>query len=138
MSLNSYVAQKRLAIFEELQQGLSPSEGSFDVQALKDARVKGAPQIGTTRYEPHAIFLEFIYQDPRSSSVVVTVELAPPERIVFMPVPEWVIESIWQGEIDGSFLFESEADALLKSFRSEMEPHANLKWFGPRQAKRRE
>lgn len=139
MPLNTYVAEKRLALFEELKRGASPSEGEFDATLLAEGRMKAAqPQMGTTRYEPNAIVIEFIFPDARSSATVFPVRLTPPERIVFLPVPEWVIESIWQGDIDGSYHFESDARALLATFEKGLEPEANAPWFGPRAAKRRE
>lgn len=134
MPLNAYVAEVRLRIFEDLQKGLPPHEGEYDAQALRDGQVKGKPQMGTTRFEPEAIMLEFIYPDPKSSSTVLTVRLPAPERIVFLPVPAWVVESIWQGEISGSHQFESDARRLVEEFRQELEPEANLKHFGARPA----
>lgn len=138
MTLNAYAAERRLSILAELREGRRPSEGSYDEQVLADARVKGPPQLGTTRFEPDAIIVEFIYPDPASSATVLPVRLAAPERIVFLPVPEWVVESIWQGDVDGTYHFESEARRLLAEFENELEPARNAKWFLPRQAKRRE
>jgi hypothetical protein len=138
MTLNAYAAEKRLRIFEDLQQGQPPREGEYSDQTLQEGRVKGKPQMGSTRYEPHAIIVEFIYPDPKSSATVLSVRLPSPERIVFLPVPEWVIESIWQGEIDGSYQFESDARSMLKKFEAELGEEENQPWFGPRQAKRRE
>ncbi|MBX3120151.1 MAG: hypothetical protein KF784_13885 [Fimbriimonadaceae bacterium] len=138
MPLNAYAAEKRLMIFEQLKQGLPPSEGEFDEQTFLDAKVKGLPQMGTTRYEPQAIYLEFIYPDPQGGSAIVTVKLDAPERIIFLPVPEWVIESIWQGDIDGSYHFESDAQALVAKFEAELTADGNEKWFGKQMAKRRE
>ncbi len=138
MTLNEFAAGIRRTIFDELRDGREPSQGSFDAATLKAGKVKGTPQVGTTRYEPSAIHLEFIFPDPTSSATILTVTVAPPERIVFLPVPEWVIESIWQGDVDGSYHFESDAKRLLEGLAKETEPEANLKWFGPRQAKRRE
>lgn len=138
MSLNSYAAEQRLAIFAELQKGLPPSVGSYSLEALAEAKKKGAPTMGSTRYEPSQIHFEFIYPDPLSSATILTVTIPSPERIVHLPVPEWVVESIWQGEISGSFHFESDARALLERFSTEIEVGANEKWFGPQQAKRRE
>jgi hypothetical protein len=121
-----------------LKQGLPPSQGEFNDAVWKDGKVKGHPQMGTTRYEPNAIIFEFIYPDPQTTATVLSVHLKSPERIVFLPVPEWVVETIWQGEIDGTFHFESEALGLVAAFQSELTEEGNLKWFGPRQAKRRE
>ncbi|MBN9502607.1 MAG: hypothetical protein BGO01_17595 [Armatimonadetes bacterium 55-13] len=138
MTLNAYAAAKRLAIFDELQAGHEPSEGLFDHAILEEGRVKGHPQMGTTTYEPNCISLEFIYPDPSTSATVLSVKLTPPERIVFLPVPEWVVESIWQGEISGSFHFESDAQKLYEALGSEITAENNKKWFGPQMAKRRE
>jgi len=55
-----------------------------------------------------------------------------------LPVPEWVVESIWQGDVAGSFHFERDAKRLLASFEQELEPDDNQKYFGPQMAKRRE
>jgi hypothetical protein len=136
--LNAFVSEKRAKIFEELLQGLAPSEGDFSEELLKEGRVKGKPQMGTTRFEPTSIVLEFIYPDPRTSATILPVRIVTPERILFMPVPDWVVESIWQGEIDGTYHFESEAAQLLAVYAASLEAEANGKWFGPRPATRRE
>ncbi len=138
MTLNAYSAKKKLAIFEELKKGQAPSEGAYDEATFKEASVKASPLVGSTRYEPTAIYLEFIYSDPKSTTIIFSVKLTPPERIVFMPVPSWVIENIWQGDITGTHHFESEAKRLYEEFGTELETEPNLKWFGPQMAKRRE
>ena len=138
MNLNAYAAERRLAFLEDLKRGWPPSDAEFDEATFKEGKVKGQPQMGTTRYEPHAIIFEFIYPDAHTSATVLSVRIKPPERIVFLPVPEWVIETIWQGDIDGSFHFESEALRLVAALQSEIAVGANERWFGPRQAKRRE
>jgi hypothetical protein len=134
MRLNQYVAEKRLAIFDDLKKGLPPREGVFDAHVLAEAKVKGVPQMGATRYTPDAVHIEFIYPDAATSAAVVTVTLTPPERIVFMPVPGWVVESIWQGEIDGSYHFESDAYALLRGFEEGLSASRNGELFGHRMA----
>ena len=138
MNLNAYAAERRLSFFEDLKRGWPPRDAEFDEAVFKEGKVKGEPQMGTTRYEPHAIVFEFIYPDASSSATVLSVRIAPPERIVFLPVPEWVIETIWQGDIDGSYHFESEAMRLVSMLQSELGADANLKWFGKRDPKRRE
>lgn len=138
MNLNAYAAEKRLALLEDLKKGLPPREGEFSEVLFKEGKVKGQPQMGTTLYHPSSIVFEFIYPDPHTTATVLSVRLPSPERIVFLPVPEWVVETIWQGEIDGSFHFESEALALMAGLQAELEPSANEKWFGKRDAKRRE
>lgn len=129
MTLNAYAASKRLAILEDLKQKGLPGEGEYDETALAAGKVKGEPQLGSTRFEPDAILVEFIYPDPASSATILTVKLTPPERIVYLPVPEWVVESIWQGEISGSFHFESDARGLLAELENELSPEQNSRWF---------
>jgi len=138
MTLNAYVAAKRLAIFDELKLGHPPSEGEFDAVLFSEAKVKGEPQLGSTRFEPDSIYVEFIYPSPQTSSSVVTVKLTAPERIVFLPVPGWVVENIWQGDIAGTYHFESEAIRLYEELGRELSRGENEKWFGPQMAKRRE
>ena len=137
MSLNAFAAERRLAIFEELKKGLEPS-GEFDTALLAEGKAKGAPQMGATQYKPDRIAFEFIYPDPGSTATVLTVAISPPERIVFMPVPEWVIENIWQGDVTGSFHFISDAERLYAALGSELQVGSNEKWFEPQMAKRRE
>ena len=138
MTLNAYAAEKRLSLLQALKQGLAPLEGEFDATILAEGRVKGEPQMGSTRYDSHAIYCEFIYPDAKTTSTILTIKLESPERIVFLPVPEWVVENIWQGDIAGTFHFESEARRLYEVLGEELESEANLKWFGPQMVKRRE
>jgi hypothetical protein len=138
MNLNAFAAEKRMALYEDLRKGLPPHEGEYSDALFKEGKVKGQPQMGTTRYEPHALVFEFIYPDPQTSATVLSVRLVSPERIVFLPVPDWVVETIWQGDIDGSFHFETEALELVAGLQAEMGTDANLKWFGKREPKRRE
>ena len=123
-----------MRIFAELKAKRMPSESAYDEALLRHANSKGAPQMGSTRYTPDAIQFEFIYPDPQGAPVVLTVTVAPPERIVFMPVPEWVVESIWQGEIAGSAQFESDALRMLDLFRREIESPENAEQFEARRA----
>lgn len=136
--LNAWVAARRLQIFDDLRKGLAPSEGSYDDQALRDGRSKGQPQLGATHFAPDEVKIEFIYPDPRSASTVLTVRLSPPERIVFMPVPSWVVENIWQGEVNGSFHFESDALNMVDRFREQLSESGNMSHFGRQEPTRRE
>lgn len=138
MKLKDFVSEKRKAIFEDLVAGREPSQGCFDAEALKEARSKGAPQLGAARMEPHKIRLEFIFPAPQANTSIFTVAVDTPERIVYMPVPSWVVESIWQGEIDGSYWFESEARCLLRNFEEMLAEPANSELFGRQSAKRKE
>lgn len=136
--MNGFVAQQRLAILDDLRAGRPPRIGTFDEASLREARSKGTPQAGANLYHPHQILFEFIYPDPRSSSSVFTVTVPAPERIVYLPVPSWVIENIWQGEISGSFHFETEAKALLDELVHSATPEVNETLFGPTDPKRRD
>jgi hypothetical protein len=138
MRLATFVAEARQNILEDLLGGQEPRTGEFDRALLNESRRKGAPQMGTTRYEPHCIQLEFIFPDSRSASTVFTVTLEAPERIVFMPVPNWVVENIWQGSVEGSYCFESEAKEFLKEFIAVLLEEENARHFGPRAPMRRE
>jgi hypothetical protein len=138
VTLNEWSANKKLAIFEKLSAGLEPEEGQFDSALLRSAAARGAPQVGATKYEPNAVRFEFIFNEPGDSSVVFTVTLEPPERIVFLPVPKWVVEEIWQGQVDGSYHFESHTSKLLEEFLTELAPETNKKWFQPRKATHRD
>lgn len=94
--------------------------------------------MGTTRFFPDSVVVEFVYPDPLGASLVLPVRLSVPERVVFLPVPDWVVETIWQGEIDGSFRFEGEAREMLSAFAAELEPEANLAHFGARAPRRKD
>lgn len=132
MNLNSYAATVRLRVFERLRQGLAPEEGEWDEAVRQEAKLRGAPQMGATRYEPHAIRFEFVYQDPRGGANVLTVTVPSAERIVYLPVPNWVVEIIWQGEIGGSYQFESDAERMVEAFRALLSPENNAALFGPK------
>ena len=133
MTLNEYAAKQRLELYAELQGSRRPTQGTFDEEMLKRALATGrSPQMGITRYEAHAIHFEFIYPDPLGSTVVLVVTVTPPERIVYMPVPPWVVESIWQGEINGSPHFESDAERMLEEFRASLSPESNAAEFDAR------
>ncbi len=133
MILNQFAASTRLAILADLQAGRSPVNASFSEERLREARSKGKPpQMGMTRYDPRTVHFEFIYPDPQGSPIVLTVSVEAPERIVFMPVPPWVLESIWQGEISGSAHFESDAIRLLEEFNAQLFSEVNASLFGAR------
>ncbi|MBA3726913.1 MAG: hypothetical protein H0W86_10770 [Armatimonadetes bacterium] len=138
MTLNEWAAQKKTEIYEALKSGQLPDGCECDKAALKQALTKGAPQMGATKYDPDAVRLEYIFPDAKSSATVLTVGVDPPERIVYLPVPEWVIEDVWQGDVAGSFHFESHAKELLAKLHEELAPGRNDRWFGPQPAKRRE
>lgn len=138
LTLNEWATAKKKAIFEALSNRLPPPEGEYDPDVLREGFDKGKPQMGTTVYEPESARFEFIFPDRQSSATVLTVRVTSPERIVFLPVPPWVVETIWQGDIDGTYHFENEAMELIENYREELKQASNRKWFGPRPAKRRE
>jgi hypothetical protein len=138
MTLNHYAAETRLAIFEDLRTGREPREGTFDAGLLREARTKASPQMGATRYSPDEIAFEFIFPDPLGAALILTVNVVPKERIVFLPVPPWVVENIWQGDVAGSHHFESDAIRLVSEFTGELAADANRKWFDRQPPKRRE
>lgn len=138
MTLNEWSAEKRLLILEDLLAGRAPSLGVFDEVVLREGQVKGTPQMGGVRYAPLLVVFEFIFPDPLSSATVLSVSVVPPERIVFLPVPSWVIENVWQGEVFGSFHFESDARSLVERFELELDEESNLKWFEKQAPRRRE
>ncbi|MCH8273439.1 MAG: hypothetical protein IH851_01450 [Armatimonadetes bacterium] len=132
MTLNEWAARKKIAILERLKQKRPPEEGQYDEGIFREGIVKGEAQAGTTRYEPDRVHFEFIFPDPESAATVLCVTLKPPERIVHLPVPEWVIESVWQGEVSGSYQFESQAKEMVERFNAQLEPEANRGLFGAR------
>src|SRR5688500_20315769 len=109
MTLSAFSAEKRKNIYDALSNGQPPPVGDFSETLFKDGKDKSKPQMGATRYEPSTIIFEFIYPDPLGAPILLSVRLDAPERIVFMPVPSWVVESIWQGEVSGSYHFGSDA-----------------------------
>ena len=138
MKLAEYVAKTKREIWEDLREGRDPRLGEFNSQLLADARVKGQPQIGDSVFTPESISFEFIYSDGSGKTIIFPVLVPAPKRIVFLPVPGWVIESIWQGDVDGSYHFEKDATVLVEAFQSELTADKNRAWFGRRQATRRE
>ncbi len=131
MTLNEYATAHRMAIFDELKRGVAPSEGMFDEAVLREATMKRAElQLGSLRYEPHWIHFEYIYPAKGSSALLFTVAIDPPERIVYLSVPTWVIQSVWEGEVLGSYHFESDANRLVQAFAAGLVPESNLSHFG--------
>lgn len=138
MNLNEYSAKKRREILDDLLAGHDPREGAWDVALLAEAKLKSRPQLGPLVFLPQHLDLQFLFSDPQGGSLVFTVRIESPYRIVQMPVPTWVIENVWQGEISGSFHFEADALALFEAFRAELEPEANIKHFQARERTTRE
>src|SRR5215210_5634979 len=101
MILATFAGERKKAIFEALSEGLPPAEGAFNETLFKEAKDKGRPQMGATRFTSSTIVFEFIYVISNGAPIILSVTLEAPERIVFMPVPEWVVVSIWEGEVSG-------------------------------------
>lgn len=137
MTLTEWSATTKRALFQDLLDGNEPRSGTFDPAVLKEGRTLGKPQMGATVYQPDSARFEFVFSG-NSNTVVFSVSSTPPETIVFLPVPGWVIESIWQGDIDGSFHFQSDAMRLVDEFRGLLELEANRPFFGRKPATRRE
>ncbi|MBL8048632.1 MAG: hypothetical protein JNJ45_08120 [Chthonomonas sp.] len=131
MLLREFAAQTKRQIFDDLFGGGSPRVGEFDASLLAQARDLGEPKMGTTHFSPHAVTHEFTYGAGQELQIL-RVTLTPPERIVYMPVPGWVVENIWQGSIDGTYHFASDAERLLAEFAASLGEGANEVGFGVR------
>lgn len=127
--MNEFASKFRLEIYDDLRQGKAPRAGTFDSAVLAEALTKGSPQMGPTRYRPNSVVTEFIFPDSAGGSVVLAVSVETPEPIVYLPVPSWVVESIWQGHIEGSYHFRSQAERLLQELTASLEPGQNEALF---------
>lgn len=127
MTLAEFVAKHKRETFDQLRAGENPSQGEFDEALLAEGRTKGEVRMGPAVLSPQAIELQFLYgtADP----TILVVRIAPPERIVFLPVPDWVIANVWQGEVLGSPHFESDAAKMLAAFQDRLEPERNIEEF---------
>jgi hypothetical protein len=133
MTLREFAVERQRSIFEALQHGLQPPTGIFDEETLRECLRRKQVQTGTTRYRPDRLLFEFIFHEPSLGPAVLTVAVETPEPLVYMPVPEWVVEDVWQGEVTGSFRFESEARLLLQAFSESIFSEANRAYFADRQ-----
>jgi hypothetical protein len=131
MQLSEFVSTKRREVFEALSAGKSPPIGEFDEGVFRSARDRGKPQMGPVTYQPEQIVFDFIYPGGSQAALVLTVRVKAPERIVYMAVPTWVVEQIWQGDVQGSYHFAEEAKRLLSDYSSSLEPESNADAFGP-------
>lgn len=139
MTLREFVRDQIRTIFDALKAGNAPPVGEYDPAVLKECLRRAQPQVGASRFLPDAVILEFIFQDASLGPAVLSVRVPAPEPIVYMPVPDWVIEDVWQGEITGSFRFRSEAERLLEAFRAQVFTEQNRAFFEkPDLPKRRE
>lgn len=111
MTLGQFIADCKIRLLAELESRVEPSFGTYDVhQWPGSSRVKQV-QIGSATPFPHNVEFEFILTLEEGSEVF-TISVPAPERIVYMPVPEWVLISVWQGEVSGSYHFESDATRM--------------------------
>ena len=138
MTLNEFVAQQKRRCYDDVVRGVAPDDARCDEARLKDLHEKGRATMGATGLRPEKVVFEFIFSLESGESEVLVVEVDPPERIVCLPVPEWVVESIWQGEVQGSFHFESHAKELIERFIEVTKAPQDAKWFEPLKPKRRE
>lgn len=138
MTFAEFAAQARRQVLEDLERGDDPSIGTYDPARLAEARAHGKPRMGAMVPSPRSLALEFPFHDHEGSATVFRVDVETPERVVYLGVPAWVVENVWQGTVDGSYAFESHAAALVEEFRASLEPLANAALFGPRPPTRRE
>ncbi|MCS7208705.1 MAG: hypothetical protein NZ874_03955 [Fimbriimonadales bacterium] len=129
MTLREFVRDQIRAVFDALKAGNAPPVGEYDPATLRECQRRASPQVGATRFLPDAVILEFIFQDASLGPAVLSVRIPAPEPIVYMPVPDWVIEDVWQGDVTGSFRFRSEAERLLQAFSEQVFTERNRVFF---------
>lgn len=130
MSLYEFAAEKKRAIYADLLAGKDPSQGTFDPEVLAEGRRKGDPQIGSEIYSQNEIELQFIFPEAGNSATILSVTIPSPERIVYLTVPKWVVISVWQGEVYGTYAFESDAKRMVQEFLDTLDPQTNPNHFG--------
>ena len=133
MKLNVWVAENKRSIFDNLVQGTPPQIGRFDEILFKEVLNLNAPTMGKTVFAPNGVSFEFVYQVQDSSAIIFPVWVESPHRIVYRPVPDWVIENIWQGSIAGSYVFEPEANEAINDFVARLTPNTNQFEFEQKQ-----
>lgn len=139
MTLREFTNVTRKQILDALQHKLPPPIGHFDRRTFEDAVQMREVQMGCTRYTPHSVVLEFVFlHDTPGAPLILCVEVDAPEPVVFMPVPEWVQEDVWQGEVKGTFRLRSEAERMIESFRRQVLEEDNTHYFDQRPVPRRE
>jgi hypothetical protein len=116
-------------ILEDLQAKIEPRIGQFEPETLRLALTKPSVQMGAQKFVPNGFFFEFIFPDPTAGTVILTVFVPSKERIVFLPVPNWVRQNIWQGDIEGSYYYESEVEPVLSGFRTLLSDEKNAVFF---------
>ena len=139
MTLREFTHTTRKQILDALQHKKAPPIGHFDRKVFEEAVQLREVQLGSAHYTPHSVILEFIFlRDQPGTPLILSVEVDTPEPVVFMPVPEWVQEDVWQGEVKGTFRLRSEAERLMEAFRHHVLEEENRHYFEQRSAPRRE
>lgn len=131
MTFLEFASAARRRVLADLESGEEPGAGEFDRERLRAARAHGEPRMGSMVVHPERLDLEFPFVSAEGA-VVFSVSVATPERVVAMPVPEWVVENVWHGTVEGSFVFESEARAMLGRLAALLEPGPNRALFAGR------
>ncbi len=129
MTLREFVREQIETTFAALKAGNPPPIGEYDPAALRECLRRAQTQVGASQFLPDAVVLEFIFQDASLGPAVLSVRIPAPEPIVYMPVPDWVVEDVWQGDVTGSFRFLSEAERLLEAFRQQVFTERNRAYF---------
>lgn len=139
MTLREFTNVTRKQILQALQYKQAPPVGHFDRKTFEEAVQMREVQMGSARYTSHSVILEFIFlHDKPGAPLILCVEVDTPEPVVFMPVPEWVQEDVWQGEVKGTFRLRSEAEQLIEAFRRHVLESENPHYFEERPVPRRE
>lgn len=129
MTPYEWAVGKRRTLLETLKAGGRPGDATFDAAAVDAALAKGSPREGAIRFAPDAAIVEVHVAFAGSAPVILPFRFLAPERIVWMAVPEWVVENVWQGEVTGRHLFESEAWAALDRVAAGLMPEPNAAAF---------
>lgn len=139
VTLREFTNATRKQILDALQRKQAPPIGHFDQKTFEEAMQMREVQMGSARYTPRSVVLEFIFlHDNPGAPLILCVEVDTPEPVVFMPVPDWVQQDVWQGEVKGTFRLRSEAERLMEAFRHHVLEEENLHYFEDRPAPRRE
>ncbi len=139
MTLREFTNTARVQILEALQRKQPPPIGHFDRKAFEEAMQMREVQMGSAHYTPRSVVLEFVFwHDAPGAPLIFSVEVDAPEPIVFLPVPDWVQQDVWQGEVKGTFRLRSEAERMIEAFRQHVLEGENLHYFEERPAPRRE
>ena len=117
MTPYEWAVGRRRTLLETLKAGKRPDDATFDAGAVEAALAKGVPREGAIRFLPDAAIVE------------VHVAFAGSAPAIWMAVPDWVVENVWQGEVTGRHLFESQARAALDRVAAGILPEPNAAAF---------